>query len=227
MAIQRQNPAYRAAHTFIRIVKGEQEMDRLEKQMKFIEELDKNKGIGRQTYILGGERKENDAEHMFHLAIMAAVLSEHANEPVDVLKVMTMVLVHDAVEIDAGDTYAYDEEGNVTKRERECKAADRIFHILPPDQEEYFRGLWEEFEANETPEAQFANTLDKLQPTMLNHTSGGRAWKEHGVAVSQIYKRNGSTALGSEVLWKYARENFIEPHVEKPGKPGEIKEDRT
>lgn len=202
-------------------------MTRLEQQMKFIEELDKNKGIGRQTYILEGERKENDAEHMFHLAIMAAVLAEHANEPVDVLKVMTMVLIHDAVEIDAGDTYAYDAAGNASKREREEKAADRIFHILPPDQEEYFRGLWEEFEANETPEARFANAIDKVQPTMLNHASGGRAWKEHGVAVSQIYNRNGSTANGSKALWDYATSHFIEPHVEKPGKPGEIKEDRT
>lgn len=201
-------------------------MTRLEQQMRFIEELDKNKGIGRQTYILEGERKENDAEHMFHLAIMAAVLAEYANEPVDVLKVMTMVLIHDAVEIDAGDTYAYDAEGNATKREREVKAADRIFHILPPDQEEYFRGLWEEFEENETPEARFANALDKLQPTMLNHTSGGRAWKEHGVAVSQIYQRNASTAKGSRALWEYATEHFIEPHVEKPGRSGEIKEDR-
>ena len=201
-------------------------MTRLEQQMQFIQELDKNKGIGRQTYILEGKRKENDAEHMFHLAIMAAVLAEHANEPVDVLKVMTMVLIHDAVEIDAGDTYAYDTAGNATKREREVKAADRIFHLLPKDQEEYFRGLWEEFEANETAEARFANAIDKVQPTMLNHASGGRAWKEHGVAVSQIYNRNGSTANGSKVLWDYATEHFIEPHVEKEGKPGEIKEDR-
>lgn len=195
-------------------------MTRLEQQMKFIEELDKNKGIGRQTYVLKGERKENDAEHMFHLAIMAAVLAEHANEPVDVLKVMTMVLIHDAVEIDAGDTYAYDTEGNATKREREVKAADRIFHILPPDQEEYFRSLWEEFEANETPEARFAKALDNVQPTMLNHASGGRAWKEHEVAISQIYKRNEKTAEGSKALWEHAKEHFIEPHVKK-----EIKED--
>ena len=201
-------------------------MTRLEQQMNFIQELDKNKGIGRQTYILGGERKENDAEHMFHLAIMAAVLQEHANEPVDVLKVMTMVLIHDAVEIDAGDTYAYDEAGNATKREREEKAADRIFHLLPPDQEAYFRGLCEEFERNETPEARFANALDKVQPTMLNHASGGRAWKEHDVAVSQIYSRNGSTAKGSKALWDYAVEHYIEPHVEKPDRPGEIREDR-
>ena len=131
-----------------------------------------------------------------------------------------IVAVDDAVEIDAGDTYAYDTEGNATKREREVKAADRIFHILPPDQEEYFRSLWEEFEANETPEARFAKALDNVQPTMLNHASGGRAWKEHEVAISQIYKRNEKTAEGSKALWEHAKEHFIEPHVKK-----EIKED--
>lgn len=190
-------------------------MNRLEKQMAFIRELDKNKGIGRQTYILRGERKENDAEHMFHLAIMAAVLSEHANESVDVLKVMTMVLVHDAVEIDAGDTYAYDEEGYATKAEREKKAADRIFHLLPEDQEVYFRGLWEEFEENKTKEANFANALDRVQPMMLNHESGGRAWLEHDVKQSQVMSRNSNVKEGSEVLWDYAWEHFVEPHIGK------------
>ncbi|MBO5488500.1 MAG: HD domain-containing protein [Eubacterium sp.] len=190
-------------------------MNRLEKQMAFIRELDKNKGIGRQTYILQGERKENDAEHMFHLAIMAAVLSEHANESIDVLKVMTMVLVHDAVEIDAGDTYAYDEEGYATKAEREKKAADRIFHLLPEDQEVYFRGLWEEFEENKTKEANFANALDRVQPMMLNHESGGRAWLEHGVKQSQVMSRNSNVKEGSEVLWDYAWEHFVEPHIGK------------
>ena len=190
-------------------------MNRLEKQMAFIRELDKNKGIGRQTYILQGERKENDAEHMFHLAIMAAVLSEHANESVDVLKVMTMVLVHDAVEIDAGDTYAYDEEGYATKAEREKKAADRIFHLLPEDQEVYFRGLWEEFEETKTKEANFANALDRVQPMMLNHESGGRAWLEHGVKQSQVMSRNSNVKEGSEVLWDYAWEHFVEPHIGK------------
>lgn len=190
-------------------------MNRLEKQMAFIRELDKNKGIGRQTYILQGDRKENDAEHMFHLAIMAAVLSEHANESIDVLKVMTMVLVHDAVEIDAGDTYAYDEEGYATKAEREKKAADRIFHLLPEDQEVYFRGLWEEFEENKTKEANFANALDRVQPMMLNHESGGRAWLEHGVKQSQVMSRNSNVKEGSEVLWDYAWEHFVEPHIGK------------
>lgn len=190
-------------------------MTRLEKQMQFIEELDKNKGIIRQTYAMQGERKETDAEHMFHLALMAVVLAEHANEKVDILKVMTMVLIHDAVEIDAGDTYAYDKEGKLSQKEREEKAADRIFHLLPADQEAYFRGLWEEFEAEETPEAKFARTLDNVQPTMLNHTSGGKAWKEHGVQLEQILGRNEHTKDGSNALWNYSWENFISPHVGK------------
>ena len=187
-------------------------MTRLERQMEFIEELDKNKGIIRQNYTLRGERRETDAEHMFHLAVMAAVLSEYSNEPVDVLKVMTMVLIHDVVEIDAGDTYAYDEEGHLTKRERELKAADRIFHILPPE--------------GDTPEARFANALDRVQPIILNHASNGSAWKEHGVRASQIYKRNERTREGSEALWEFCEERCIAPHIERPGKPGEIKEDR-
>lgn len=190
-------------------------MTRLEQQMQFIEELDKNKGIERQTYVLRGERKETDAEHMFHLALMAAVLAEHANEKIDVLRVMTMVLIHDAVEIDAGDTYAYDSEELMSQKEREQKAADRIFHLLPPDQEAYFRGLWEEFEEGTTPEAKFAKTLDNVQPTMLNHASGGKAWEEHGVCLSQILKRNEKTGDGSQTLWNYARDNFISPHVGK------------
>ena len=190
-------------------------MTRLEKQMQFIEELDKNKGITRQTYVMQGERKETDAEHMFHLALMAVVLAEHANEKVDVLKVMTMVLIHDAVEIDAGDTYAYDQEGKVSQKEREEKAADRIFHLLPADQEAYFRGLWEEFEVEETPEAKFARTLDNVQPTMLNHASGGKAWKEHHVQLEQILRRNEHTKEGSDALWNYSWENFISPHVGK------------
>ncbi len=194
---------------------------RLEKQMQFIRETDKLKEIGRQNYICSGTRKENDAEHSFHLALMAALLSEYANDKVDVAKVMTMVLIHDVIEIDAGDTYAYDAEANKSKRERELKAADRLFHILPDDQAEYLRGLWDEFEENATPEARFANTLDKVQPTMLNHTSEGKSWVEHGVKFSQIMGRNTATKDGSEKLWDYARENYIMPHV-----AGEIVDDR-
>lgn len=195
---------------------------RLKKQMDFLLETDKLKDIGRQTYLHHGKRKENDAEHSFHLALMAAVLSEYANEKVDVLKVMTMVLIHDVIEIDAGDTYAYDEEGNKSKYERELKAADHLFNLLPEDQAEYFRGLWDEFEEGVSPEARFAHTLDNFQPTMLNDASGGKAWKEHGVHISQILKRNECTNKGSEKLWDYSWENFIELHIEKYGKAGEI-----
>lgn len=182
--------------------------ERLKQQMDFILEVDKLKKIGRQTYISDASRKENDAEHSWHLALMAVLLSEHSNRNVDVLKVVTMVLIHDIVEIDAGDTYAYDIEGNNTKREREVAAADRIFNILPKDQAEYFRALWEEFEEGETSEAQFALSLDKTQPVMLNDITGGKAWREHSVYLNQIMKRNENTHKGSEGLWEYAGELF-------------------
>ncbi len=188
-------------------------MTRLEKQMAFLEEVDKIKLIGRQTYLADGSRKENDAEHSWHLALMALLLSEYSNEEIDVLKTMSMVLIHDIVEIDAGDTYAYDTEGNKSKRERELAAAERIFNILPEDQAKKLRALWDEFEAGETPEARFAATVDRVQPTMLNNASGGISWKEHRVSIGDVLKRNGSSALGSQVLWDYARENYIEKNA--------------
>lgn len=190
-------------------------MKRLEQQMNFILEVDKLKKIGRQTYLSDVSRKENDAEHSWHLALMAILLSEYANEKVDVLKVVSLVLIHDIIEIDAGDTYAYDEEGNKTKRKREEKAAERIFNLLPKDQAVYIRELWEEFEAGETPEARFALALDKVQPTMLNDASGGKAWKEHKVHISQIFNRNAPTPQGSKTLWEFAKENYVEPNVRK------------
>ena len=165
-------------------------MERLQQQMEFIHEVDKLKKIGRQSYLTDSSRKENDAEHSWHLALMAVFLSEYAKEEVDVLQVISMVLIHDLVEIDAGDTYAYDTEGNKTKRAREEAAAKRIFGLLPKEQEKKLWDLWEEFEANETPEANFANALDRIQPIMLNHKSGGKAWAEHGVELSQILSRN-------------------------------------
>ncbi len=180
-------------------------MSRLEQQMKFILELDKLKYIQRQTYVADASKKENDAEHSWHMALMCILLSEYANEPIDKLKVITMILIHDAVEIDAGDTYAYDEAANATKRERELLAAERIFKLLPEDQAAELRALWDEFEENVTPEAKFAHTLDNMQPIMLNDATGGRAWREHEVRLSQIEKRNQKTAEGSEVLWDYAK----------------------
>lgn len=188
-------------------------MERLEKQMAFIKELDKMKQIGRQTYLSDASRKENDAEHSWHLAIMSLLLSEYANEEVDVLRVISMVLIHDVVEIDAGDTYAYDAVGNATKRDRELKAADHLFGMLPDDQRDKFRGLWDEFEAQETMESKFAHVLDNIQPMMLNAASGGKAWEEHGVHLSQILARNKHTADGSKTLWQYGREQFVEPYL--------------
>lgn len=185
---------------------------RLEQQMAFALEMDGLKQIGRQTYLKDACRKENDAEHSWHLALMALLFHEYANEPVDVLRVVSMVLVHDIVELDAGDTYAYDTAGNADKREREVAAADRIFALLPDDQTAYFRALWEEFEARETPEAKFAHTLDHIQPLMLNAASGGKSWKEHGIRLEQILQRNAKTAEGSEELWQYGRQKFIAPY---------------
>ncbi len=180
--------------------------ERFAKQLDFILELDKLKYIKRRSYVADGSRHENDAEHSWHLALMAMLFSEYSNEEVDVLHVMKMVLIHDAVEIDAGDTYAYDEQGANTKREREEKAAKRIFHILPEDQAKEMRDLWEEFEAGDTPEARFANVLDKVQPVMLNDITNGRSWREHGIAASQVLGRNDATKEGSEVLWNHVKE---------------------
>lgn len=188
-------------------------MERLQQQMEFIAEVDKLKKIGRQSYLTDSSRKENDAEHSWHLAMMAVFLSEYAKEDMDVLHVISMVLIHDLVEIDAGDTYAYDTEGNKSKRAREEKAADRIFNILPEDQAQRVRDLWEEFEANETPEANFANALDRVQPIMLNHKSDGKAWAEHGVSLTQILSRNVNVKKGAPKLWEYAMENYIQPNV--------------
>ncbi len=191
------------------------DIDRLRKQMAFSLEMDKEKGIGRQTYILDALRKENDAEHGWHLALMAMVLSEYANEPIDVMRTMSMVIIHDTVEIDAGDTYAYDEKGHETKAEREQKAADRIFNILPEDQAAEFMALWREFEEAKTPEAKFANTLDSVQPLMLNDASNGLAWREHQVAASKVRDRaERKIRPGSERLYQMVME-IIDENVKK------------
>ncbi|MDY6046793.1 MAG: HD domain-containing protein [Anaerobutyricum sp.] len=191
------------------------EKSRLEKQFDFCLEIDKEKLIGRQTYLSDASRKENDSEHAWHMAIMTLILSEYANDDIDVLKTISMLLIHDLVEIDAGDTYAYDEEGKKTQHAREVAAADRIFGLLPEDQGTKFRALWDEFESGDTPESRFARTMDRVQPMMLNAASGGISWKEHGVQLSQILERNGSTKDGSNTLWEHALHHFIEPHVDK------------
>lgn len=195
-------------------------MTRLEKQISFIVEIDKVKNIFRQTLLADGNRKENDAEHSWHIALMAILLKEYAEEEVDVLKVMTMVLLHDLVEIDAGDTYAYDTVAAVSKREREVKAADRIFGMLPEDQGSYFRALWDEFEAYETADAKYAHLLDNFQPLLLNDASGGISWREHDVKKSQIYKRNERIEETSETIWKKMQE-LIDKNIEL----GNVKEE--
>lgn len=195
--------------------------DRLDKQVAFCREIDKEKFIERQTYLTGGQRFENDAEHAWHAALMAILLKEYANEEVDILKVVTMLLIHDIVEIDAGDAYAYDSEAQLTQNEREIAAADRLFGMLPDDQRDELRALWDEFEAGETAEAKFARTMDNFQPVMLNDNTGGKRWKERGICLSQIMKRNVKTAEGSRELWDYSLKNFIMPNV----KNGQIKND--
>lgn len=174
--------------------------ERLKKQINFMLELDKMKSIYRQTYVLHENRKENDAEHSWHLAILAFLLAEYASVPIDVTRVMKMVLVHDVVEIDAGDTYCYDEAGNKTKAEREEKSAQRIFGLLPDDQKEEFYSLWREFEDNQTNDSKFAAVLDKMQPVILNYTKNGISWKEHGVYKKQVEQRCLSSSEASDKL---------------------------
>lgn len=188
-------------------------MNRLEQQLQFILEIDKVKKIIRQTPLSDASRKENDAEHSWHIALMAYLLQEYAEEPVEVSKVMLMVLIHDLVEIDAGDTYAYDTEGAKTKDERERKAADRIFGLLPEDQGMYLKALWEEFEAYETAEAKYAHMLDNFQPLLLNDASGGISWTEHQVKKSQIYKRNEKVEETSATIWKCMQDK-IDKHIQ-------------
>ena len=185
----------------------------LESQMQFCLELDKEKEIYRQTYISSASRKENDAEHAWHMAVMALILGDYSNQNIDLLKTISMILMHDVVEIDAGDTYAYDEEAKKTQKERKLRAADRQYGLLPKEQAEKFKNLWLEFEVQKTPEAKFARAMDNIQPIMLNAATDGKAWEEHGVHLSSILKRNAHTADGSEELWKYAKEKFVDKNV--------------
>lgn len=175
--------------------------ERLKKQLEFSLEIDKEKNIFRQTHLSGHGRNENDAEHAWHMAIMAFLLKEYANEEVDISKVMLMCLIHDIVEIDAGDTYAYDEVNLKTQKEREDKAKERIFSMLPDDQKDILISLFDEFEEGKTPEAKFAKAMDNLQPLLLNNSNNGGDWRIHGVNKTQVYGRQGKTAEGSEILF--------------------------
>ena len=189
-------------------------MERIEQQGAFAVEIDKVKNIFRQTWLSDGKRKENDAEHAWHAALMAVLLAEYSNEPVDTLKVVKMLLIHDLVEIDAGDSYAYDEAAQATAHEREQKAADRIFGMLPKDQEEEFRSLWDEFEEYETPESRFAHVMDNFQPLLLNDAADGKGWREHQVKRANIEKRNRKTPEGSKTISEYI-EKVIDRNIEK------------
>lgn len=188
--------------------------ERLKKQLLFILQADAEKKIERRTLISSGKRFENDSEHAWHMALMAILLSEYANEKIDVLKTVSMILIHDIVEIDAGDTYCYDYELGKSQRERELKAADRIYALLPDDQAKKLRALWDEFEANETPEANFAHAMDCLQPTMLNNATGGVMWKKNSIKLSQVLKRNEYTEKGSKELWNYQLNELIMKNVD-------------
>lgn len=177
---------------------------RLDQQIGFILELDTLKSVLRRSYLLNNTRRENSAEHSWHLSAMALVLAEHANVDIDQFRVLKMLLVHDIVEIDSGDTYIYDAAGNDTKAVREQEAAQRIFGLLPDDQKLELTQLWQEFEARETPEAKFAAALDRLMPLLHNYHTEGRSWREHGITKQQVLNLNRHIADGSQSLWEYA-----------------------
>lgn len=177
---------------------------RLNQQIAFLLEIDKLKSVLRRSYLLNETRKENSAEHSWHLSMMALVLAEHASAGIDTLRVLKMLLVHDIVEIDSGDTYIYDVAGNETKAVREQEAAQRIFGLLPKDQSAELQALWQEFEARETLEAKFAAALDRLMPLLHNYHTQGRSWREHGITKEQVLRLNRHIAADSQSLWDYA-----------------------
>ena len=200
--------------------------DRFRRQIEFILEIDRLKEVYRQSHILHADRHENSAEHSWHLAIAALLLSEYANQPVDTSRVIRMALVHDLVEIDAGDTFIYDTAGNLEKATKEEKAAERIFGLLPSDQRDAWRGLWKELEQRETVEAKFANALDRLLPVLHNYFTNGRSWKEHGITQQQALEKNAVIAEGSETIWNLV-EKLIRDTLQTPGAPGtEVSERR-
>ena len=193
--------------------------ERLKQQFDFALEIDKEKNIFRQTHLSGHGRNENDAEHAWHMAIMAYLLQEYANEPVDIGRVMLMCLIHDIVEIDAGDTYAYDTEGLKTQKAREDAAKERIFSLLPEDQKQKLTQLFDEFEEFQTPESKFAHAMDNLQPLLLNNSNGGGDWREHGVSAKQVYGRQQKTRQGAEKLYQVT-DQILKEHIRK----GNLKE---
>jgi putative hydrolases of HD superfamily len=181
-------------------------MERLKKQIAFLMELDKLKQVVRRSYICGGERRENTAEHSWHEALVVLLLAEYSNQTIDPVRAMKMMLVHDVVEIDAGDSFIYDTVALASQEAREKAAADRIFAILPEDQASEIRGLWEEFEAQQTPESRFAKAADRLMPMLHNYHSQGKSWNEHQVNREMVLDVNSRIAAGSTALWEYARQ---------------------
>jgi putative hydrolase of HD superfamily len=182
-------------------------MERLDRQMRFVTEIDNLKGVLRQTMLAGPGRRENSAEHSWHLAMMAVTLAEHAPPGTDIGRVTAMVLLHDLVEIDAGDLFAYADDAQQARQEQaERAAADRIFALLPDGQAGELRGLWDEFEDRRTPEARFARGLDRLQPMLANLTAGGGTWKEHGITADQVLAKVRLIEDGSPALGRYARD---------------------
>jgi putative hydrolase of HD superfamily len=184
---------------------GPEVLGRLEAQVRFLLTLDKAKSVLRRTYITDGSRLENDAEHMWHAALAALVLAEHANEPVEPVRLACMLAVHDIVEIDAGDTFVYDAAGALDKLDRETQAAERIFGLLPADQGAMMRDLWDEFEARETPTAKMAAAIDRLLPLLMNRAVNGRTWSDHGVEAARVFAVNSVIGNGSAALWSFAR----------------------
>jgi putative hydrolase of HD superfamily len=201
--------------------------ERLEQQIRFILEIDALKGVLRRSYLLAGDRPENSAEHSWHVAVMAVLLAEHANERVDTSRVVRMLLVHDLVEVDAGDTYVYDSAGVEAKAEREARAATRLFGMLPEDQGRELRALWDEFEEGRTADARFATALDRLMPVLHNVHTAGRSWREHGITADRVIARNAAISRGSRKLWEYARAlidgavagGHLAPSPPEPGGP--------
>ena len=188
--------------------------ERLEKQLAFALKIDEEKNILRQTHLTGRGRRENDAEHAWHMAIMAYLLKEYSNEPVDISRVMIMCLIHDIVEIEAGDTYAYDPEAKKSQKAREDAAKEHLYSMLPEDQKEELTAIFDEFEEAKTPEARFARAMDNLQPLILNDSNDGGDWRSHGVTAEQIYGRQGRTKDGSKKLYEYTDE-VIKKHIER------------
>ncbi len=180
------------------------EIERLDRQMQFILEIDKLKDIQRRNYLLTAKRRENSSEHSWHVAIMAMVLAEHSDQKVDLCRVISMLIVHDLVEIDAGDTYCYDQTASLDKSDRENEAAERLFGLLPRDQGQWIESLWQEFEEGRSPEARFANAVDRLMPLLHNYYSQGKSWLEHGISADKVKARVADVKQWSVVLWKYA-----------------------